>query len=60
VRWPARASPAILPAARERLVALGYNPALLGGTRPAEFRKAVLEELEKVEAVVRDAKITLQ
>lgn len=48
------------PATRERLVALGYNPALLGGTRPAEFRKAVLEELERVEAVVRDAKITLQ
>ena len=26
------------PATRDRLVALGYSPAMLGGTRPAEFR----------------------
>lgn len=48
------------PATRDRLVALGYNPALLGGTTPAEFRKVVEDELKRVEAVVRDAKITLQ
>ena len=48
------------PATRDRLVALGYNPALLGGTRPAEFRKLVLEELERVETVIRDAKITVE
>ena len=48
------------PATRDRLVALGYNPALLGGTTPAEFRKVVNDELTRVEAVVREAKITLQ
>lgn len=48
------------PVTRERLVTLGYNPALLGGTTPAEFRKVVSDELARVEAVVRDAKITLQ
>ena len=48
------------PVTRDRLVALGYSPALLGGTRPADFRRIVNEELEKVEQVVRDAKITMQ
>lgn len=45
------------PATKDRLVALGYNPALLGGTRPAEFRRVVNDELTRIEAVVRDAKI---
>jgi len=48
------------PSTRDRLVALGYNPALLGGTRPAEFRKIVNDELVRVEAVIRDAKIPQQ
>lgn len=48
------------PAVRERLVALGYSPALMGGTTPDEFRKAVNEELARVEATVRDAKIEAQ
>lgn len=48
------------PATRDRLAALGYDPALLGGTRPADFRRLVLEELDRVEAIVRDAKITME
>ena len=48
------------PAVRERLVALGYNPALIGGTTPAEFRRAVAEELGRVEATVREAKIQVE
>ena len=47
------------PAVREKLVGLGYNAAALGGTRPDDFRKIILEELNRVETVVRDAKITL-
>ena len=45
------------PGTKDRLVKLGYNPALLGGTRPAEFRKAVNDEFERVTTVIRDAKI---
>lgn len=45
------------PNTKERLVKLGYNPALLGGTRPADFRKVVNDEYERVTAVIRDAKI---
>src|SRR5688572_22104145 len=45
------------PAVRDRLVALGYNAAALGGTRPADFRKVVLDELSRVETVVREANI---
>ena len=45
---------------REKLVALGYNAAALGGTRPADFRKIILDELQRVETVVREAKITLE
>ena len=48
------------PAVREKLVALGYNAAALGGTRPADFRKIILDELQRVETVVREAKITLE
>ena len=48
------------PVIRDRLVALGYNAAALGGTRPADFSKVILQELSRVEAVVRDAKITLE
>ena len=48
------------PAVKERLVKLGYSPSLLGGTRPADFRKVVNEELERVTAVIRDAKIQAQ
>lgn len=48
------------PATRDRLVPLGYDPALLGGTRPADFRKLIDEELARVEAVVRDANIPKQ
>jgi tripartite-type tricarboxylate transporter receptor subunit TctC len=48
------------PTVKERLVKLGYNPALLGGTRPAEFRKVVNDELDRVTAVIRDAKIQAQ
>lgn len=35
---------------------LGYNAAALGGTRPAN-RKVVLDELSRVESVVREANI---
>lgn len=48
------------PAVRERLVNLGYNPALMGETTPAEFRKVVNDELTRVEATVRDAHIQVQ
>ena len=48
------------PAVREKLVALGYNAAALGGTRPADFGNVILEELNRVETIVRDAKITLE
>ncbi|MDQ8729700.1 tripartite tricarboxylate transporter substrate binding protein [Bradyrhizobium sp. LHD-71] len=48
------------PATRERLVTLGYDPALLGGTKPSDFRKIVNEELARVETVVRDARIPAQ
>ena len=48
------------PAVREKLVALGYNAAALGGTRPADFRKIILDELQRVETVVREAKIMLE
>ena len=48
------------PATRERLLPLGYDPALLGGTRPADFRRIVGEELARVESVVRDARIPVQ
>lgn len=48
------------PAVRERLVNLGYNPALMGETTPAEFRKVVNDELARVEATVRDAHIAIQ
>jgi tripartite-type tricarboxylate transporter receptor subunit TctC len=48
------------PATRERLVTLGYDPALLGGTKPSDFRRIITEELTRVEAVVRDAKIPTQ
>ena len=48
------------PAVREKLVALGYNASALGGTRPADFRKIILDELQRVETVVREAKITLE
>ena len=51
---------AAYPAVKERLVKLGYSPSLLGGTRPADFRKVVNEELERVTAVIRDAKIQAQ
>jgi tripartite-type tricarboxylate transporter receptor subunit TctC len=47
-------------ATRERLVPLGYDPALLGGTDPAQFRRLLNEELGRVEAVVRDARIPVQ
>ena len=48
------------PAVREKLVALGHNPAALGGTRPADFSKLVRDEVNRIEALVRDAKITLE
>lgn len=48
------------PATRDKLVGLGYNPALLGGTRPAAFSKIIVDELGRAETVIRDAKITLQ
>jgi tripartite-type tricarboxylate transporter receptor subunit TctC len=48
------------PATRDRLLPLGYDPALLGGTRPAEFRKIVGEELGRVQEIVRDARIPVQ
>ena len=48
------------PVTGDRLVVMGYNAALLGGTRPAEFRELVLEELQRVETIVRDAKITME
>ncbi len=48
------------PAVRERLVNLGYNPALMGETTPAEFRKVVNDELARVEATVREAHIQVQ
>ena len=48
------------PAVREKLVALGYSAAALGGTRPADFRRIILDELQRVETVVREAKITLE
>lgn len=48
------------PPVREKLVALGYSAAALGGTRPADFSRLIVEELGRVEAVVRDAKITLE
>lgn len=46
-------------ATRDKLVNLGYNPALLGGTRPAQFTRIIGEELQRAEAVIRDAKIVL-
>ena len=45
------------PAVLERLVNLGYSPANIGGTSPAEFRKLVNDELARVEATVREARI---
>jgi tripartite-type tricarboxylate transporter receptor subunit TctC len=48
------------PATRERLVTLGYDPALLGGTKPSDFRRIVNEELARVETVVREARIPVQ
>ena len=48
------------PAVRDQLVNLGYSPALMAGTTPAEFRKAVNDELLRVEATVREAKIPAQ
>jgi tripartite-type tricarboxylate transporter receptor subunit TctC len=48
------------PVTRDRLVPLGYEPALMGGTGPADFRKVVNDELIKVETIVRDAKISIQ
>ena len=48
------------PVVKERLVKLGYSPSLLGGTRPADFRKVVNDELERVTTVIRDAKIQPQ
>lgn len=30
------------------------------GTRPADFRKIILDELQRVETVVREAKITVE
>mgnify|MGYP000961371921 CR=1 FL=1 len=48
------------PTVKDRLVKLGYSPSLLGGTRPADFRKVVNDELDRVTAVIRDAKIQPQ
>ena len=48
------------PAVRERMVGLGYNPALLGGTTPAEFRKVLNDELARVESIVKAANIPAQ
>ena len=45
------------PLVRERMVALGHNPALLGNSSPADFRRVVNEELERVQKVVQDANI---
>jgi len=45
------------PQTRERLIALGHNPALLGNSNPTDFRRAVNEELERVQKVVQDANI---
>ena len=47
-------------AVRDKLVALGYNAAALGGTRPADFRKIILDELQRVETVVREANIKVE
>ena len=47
------------PTTRERLLSLGYSPAQLGGTRPAEFRSVVNDELARIEQIVRNAKITV-
>ena len=47
------------PGVKDKLVGLGYNPALLGGTRPAQFQRFVADELGKAEQVIRDSKITL-
>ncbi len=47
------------PATRGRLVALGYNPALLGGTTPAQFSKYMSDELARTEAVVQGAKLSI-
>lgn len=49
------------PSVQSRLVSLGYDPVLLGGTTPAEFRAFILDELARNEATVRAAGIpTLQ
>ncbi|MGE4239398.1 Bug family tripartite tricarboxylate transporter substrate binding protein [Ramlibacter sp.] len=48
------------PAVRDRLVGLGYNPASIGGMTPVQFRGMVNDELSRIEAVARDAKIQVQ
>ena len=47
------------PATRARLVGLGYNPNLMGGTTPAQFTKYVHDELARTEAVVQAAKLSV-
>ncbi|MGE4243621.1 Bug family tripartite tricarboxylate transporter substrate binding protein [Ramlibacter sp.] len=48
------------PTTQGRLVGLGYDPALMGGTRPAEFRALIGDELSRTEAIVKNAKIQVQ
>lgn len=48
------------PSVRGRLVVLGYDPALMGGTTPTQFRKVVNDELARVEATVHQAGIQPQ
>jgi tripartite-type tricarboxylate transporter receptor subunit TctC len=48
------------PATQDRLTPLGYDPALIGGTRPADFKKLLEDELARVQGIVQAAKIPLQ
>lgn len=48
------------PAVQDRLVALGYSPANIGGISAAEFRRRIDEELTRTEKVVREGNIPVQ
>lgn len=45
------------PRLRERMQALGYSVSQIGGTTPAQFREVVVNELDRVETTVREARI---
>ncbi len=47
------------PAVQQRVAPMGFPPAVLAGTRPADFTKYLEAELERIATVVREAKLNL-